>query len=513
MPYVVPAAHYLGKDITSKKVLLPLTAGLVSLAAAKGRNFKMSRRAFSALLLAGLGTLAVACSPAVIDAIKRTYDNCKVVLPPLEQNPPEAITQPEYDKLTVFQQADYLLRGGYLKEWLPTKKAASKTEEDQSRKDFLKKIAQAAKLSIVSVYAQLMGEDVEDLKKRFFVATTNEEVKDIIRRETDIQSEEGLDKVVNESLGLQRINRAGKQIFLLNLETYDQYSNEYFASGQYTEIVRKMSDTFAHELSHTGTKNKKGQQDKTDLKNWVNQISAVDVNEVLDEPFEGLEIRFRVTGDTNGVFHSILSDSAYENQPERRMFDESLREFMERSFRRRLDTRLGRSTPTPYSSFYPEYGGYELFVYLNEKLGIPDEALVDYLNNSRHDETHNAAGFIRFFANSARRNGITVSETQVLKALSFIETSSQLMYKESDKYSSSAGKAPNKDEKFKLFDEYVCSVKDYVEAGKMLIDESFSKLPVKPTPSLKMTNGDSDEQPILVNLPQRDKIYSFPETT
>ncbi len=509
LPVVVPAAHFLNQDVTSKTILLPLTVGAIAYALKKGLpNFKISRRGFAALAgTSGLAILA-ACSPSGQVAIARTFENCKVVLPPLEQSPPEAISQAEYDKLNVFQQADYLLRGGYLKEWIPTKKFANEKEETEARQDFVKKIAQASKLSIISAYAQLIGEDPEDLKSRFFIADTKEEFKALLRKEADIQSENGLNWLADNSNGLQRINNTGKQIFFSNSENHVRIAKDYFASGKYFEIVRIVSNTFAHELSHLLVKNKKSSQDKADLKKWIDQILPLPITEVLDDPDEGLEIRYRVDGDKEGIYHSMLSDIAYDGKDEFKSFDESLREYMQRNFRKRLDNKLGRRSQTPYWSLYDYYTGYELFTYLNSKLGINDDDLADYLNSFRHDENLNIAELIRFYVRSAKQKGVSVSEPQVLNALKNIESSSQVVRQKSDVYEKTVNSTP-KEKQSALYDEYVCVIKDFVDAGRFLIDRSLSEKPVKPTPAPKTSIQSDEGTPMMVVIPQSVAVYSF----
>ena len=160
--------------------------------------------------------------------------------------------------------------------------------------------------------------------------------------------------------------------------------------------------------------------------------------------------------------------------PRDNAFDESIREYMMRRFRMRLDREM-KISPTPQFSNHYTYVGSELISYAFRKAHVNEEAVVDYLNGFRTQkgEMKNTVDLLRFIVKKAQEAGYTVREDQILLGLRWAEVVSQEAYNHDMQYDSIQTNASLPVERMNQWVQFVCNMKDLEDYGKKMIDSAF----------------------------------------
>jgi hypothetical protein len=466
----------------------------------------LTRRQFLKIGAVGAAALALltSCDASLSPSEKQLANAltaCKDILPPDDPPIPAPVDKAEFDRYDDFHQADFLLRGGYVKEWLVQKDAPS----------FFYSVAQACCDAIVPVYAKLMSTgaqpDPDTLKSRYFIAPTQDEYRKIMMEKTGWDFDQA-NAYVLHAFGNSAYDTQGNIVCFTNIPLMVQARKNTFQFGLTSGdngsvntdviggIVRGISNNFGHELSHCAGSNTYTPEDIAALKNNLSKIWSEDIIDIVTNPKNGalgsgLEIRF-ISRDSKGVMQGnhILSESFINSDVRSAMFDESVREFMQRNFRMRLDYRLSKDV-TPYFSDYPEFMGNLLIRHLHDSLKISHDGITDLLDDYKYGgqdkRMKNVEDLLQFYVEEAKKQNITVSETQVLYALRNIEVASQFIYDKIFMFTSrsaSPDKATEDIAKANLFLDF----KSIFDMGKNQIDKALQKEPVVPTPGSISSN-------------------------
>lgn len=457
IPVYVATAHDLNVDVNG-------IGGLILLGVTLRKNLPeikkagITRRLFVAGLLSTCAVSIVGLSAWYVhlDDIQKKFDKCESALP--EDDGPAALPMSS-EKLEEmsdkpFEMLDFFLRGGYAFDWF----------KEQKMEMFIERALEKIKIALPAAFSRLMSEPLSYTKNRLiFILRKNDFIAKLI--ELGFNEKEAA-KLSEADTGVAVPGTNGVSLAIVNVELITESASP---DSNLAEKVKGIAITGEHELCHNERRQVFTVNDKAQLISWLNEakLSGNSPAEAIMDGSIGLMILFQRE---NGKFNAWLGGDNGSNVAE---FDEVVREFLERTFRLRLDHALAKEKPTPfYSYMYPFYIGSQYWRYLNDKLGVSDSELTDALNSIRTGEgpVKNVVDLINLYSIAGRKNyNKNLTEAHVLKALTYIETAVVVMMDERKKYIASKGELSWDDP----FTEYVCGLYAHLQIAQERIDEAL----------------------------------------
>lgn len=453
IPEIAERAHRSGANLKDDRSLGMVMAGFTI-----SRDIKIPRRAFLFGGVIAVGATAIYLSP-IGSRLRRRYADCAVVLPDDTSEKLMPLDRDEYNKMDIYKKADFLLRGGYIKDWKIT-----------DREIFFQQAAAEGRKVLVEAMAPILEENQVGLNERTKIAYNKDGFSNFLK-EKKTYTDADIDDRYKKSWGISITdNKSGNSIGITNLGRMIESLQSQFENGEYTECVMQVMNAVLHEMNHLPGARKKFTVDETKmLEDWLRKI-FVTKDIFLEE--QG-QLFFEIFFKKNNISSSILSESARNDDGG--AFGEVFREFTQRESRNQLDAKIaGRKNKTPYYSPFDEYAGYQILTYFNEKLGVRDAELMSFLNGVRsgNGDAKTVIDLIRFYEKKAHDMGMTkVEPANILLALNKIEVGARKLKERGDKFSEEVSQQNDS----QVFVNYVCDLNDRVVEYREMIDIALSK--------------------------------------